>query len=97
MSVIRSVSPMTMRRTAAAPQTFEVAFDIGDALWLGGYCHLLSAGLEFLLAYDWRATFAHAGGLFYPRIAGPGDRSEYGHGRRSRWGRSRLRRLICRR
>ena len=72
MSVIRSVSPMTTRRGAAGPQSFEVAFDLGDALWLGGYCHLLSAGLEFLLAYDWRATFTHAGSLFYPRIEGRG-------------------------
>lgn len=72
MSVIRSVSPLTMRRGPAAPQPFEVAFDLGDALWLGGYCHLLSAGLEFLLGYDWRATFAVAGGLFYQRIEGLG-------------------------
>jgi hypothetical protein len=71
MSVVRSVSTMT-RRGAAAPQAFEVAFDLGDALWLGGYCHLLSAGLEFLLAHDWRATFAIAGGLFYMGVEGPG-------------------------
>jgi hypothetical protein len=73
MSVVRSVSPMTVRRGTA--QAFEVAFDLADAIWLRGYCHLLSAGLEFALAYDWRDTFANAGGLFYPRIAAPGSAS----------------------
>jgi hypothetical protein len=67
MSVVRSVTPMP--RGAAKPPAFEVAFDRGDAIWLRGYCHLLSAGLEFVLAYDWHETFANAGGLFYPRIA----------------------------
>lgn len=71
MSVVRSVSPMTMPRQVKRPAAFEVAFDQGDAIWLRGYCHLLSAGLEFVLAYDWRDTFANAGGLFYPRIGAP--------------------------
>ena len=47
---------------------FEVAFDRADALWLQGYCHLLSAGLEFVLAYDWRETFDRTAGLFYPGL-----------------------------
>lgn len=70
MEVVRDIT-----RAGAAPvpnagpaPPFEVAFDMGDALWLRGYCHLLSAGLEFLLAYDWSGTFATAGDLFYPRI-----------------------------
>lgn len=56
----------------AAPEVFEVAFDRADAIWLRGYCHLLSAGLEFVLAHDWSPTFLAAGDLFYPRIAGNG-------------------------
>ena len=72
MTVVRSVSPMSVLRMPARPEMFEVAFDLGDAIWLRGYCHLLSAGLEFLLAYDWRETFVQAGGLFYPRIAAEG-------------------------
>jgi hypothetical protein len=68
MSVVRSVAPMSAPRGAS--QSFEVAFDLGDAIWLRGYCHLLSAALEFLLAYDWHETFTLAGGLFYPRIDG---------------------------
>jgi len=53
---------------ATASGTFEVKFDNGDAYWLRGYCHLLSASLEFVLAYDWRNTFERAGRLFYPRV-----------------------------
>jgi hypothetical protein len=68
MSVVRSVAPTAAPRGAS--QSFEVAFDLGDAIWLRGYCHLLSAALEFLLAYDWHETFTLAGGLFYPRIDG---------------------------
>ena len=55
----------------AAGPPFEVKFDYADALWLRGYCHLLSASLEFVLAYDWRVTFDHVGHLFYPRVAPP--------------------------
>jgi hypothetical protein len=57
--------------SAAPPGAFEVAFHYGDALWLRGYCRLLSATIEFVLAYDWRLTFERAGHLFYPRIAPP--------------------------
>jgi hypothetical protein len=54
-----------------ATEPFVVAFDNADALWLRGYVHLLSASLEFALAYDWRATFEAAGQLFYPRTVPP--------------------------
>ena len=49
---------------------FEVAFDRADALWLRGYVHILSATIDFFLAYDWHETFEAAGGLFYPKVAG---------------------------
>ena len=48
-------------------QPLEVAFDRADALWLRGYCNLLSGLLEFTLAYDWRVSFESAAALFYPR------------------------------
>ncbi len=51
-----------------APVPFEVAFDRADAIWLKGYCRLLSAALETVLAYDWSASFARAGSLFYPHL-----------------------------
>jgi hypothetical protein len=56
--------------------SFEVAFDRADMLWLRGYCRLLSAGLEFTLAHDWRDTFARAGGLFYPKLRQGGTADE---------------------
>ena len=52
-----------------ASEPFEVAFDNADALWLQGYCNLLSALLETLLAYDWHVAFEHAAGSFYPRAS----------------------------
>ena len=51
-------------------EKFEVAFDRADAIWLRGYLHLLSATIEFFLAYDWHETFEAAGPLFYPKVAG---------------------------
>ena len=64
---------LRMTRPDGAPKAepFEVAFDNADALWLRGYAQLLSASIEFVLAYDWRSTFEMAGPLFYPRIAPP--------------------------
>ncbi len=50
----------------SAEPLFPVSFDRADALWLQGYCNLLSAGLEFILAHDWRDTFERSAGLFYP-------------------------------
>ena len=57
---------------------FEVAFDRADMLWLRGYCRLLSASLEFILAYDWRDTFARAAGLFYPKLRQEGTVDDTG-------------------
>ena len=75
MTVVRSMNLRLARRTTPESPVvpFEVAFDYADALWLQGYCHLLSAGLEFVLAHDWRETFARTAGLFYPRLKLPGE------------------------
>ncbi len=62
-------SPWGARGAPIESGPFEVKFDNGDAFWLRGYCHLLSASLEFALAYDWRDTFEKAGSLFYPKVA----------------------------
>ncbi len=71
MNVVRSINgagPMPPQPDAR----FEAAFDYADTIWLRGYCHLLAAGLEFVLAYDWSPTFAAGGELFYPRIGSAG-------------------------
>jgi hypothetical protein len=52
----------------ATEPPFDVGFDRADALWLQGYCNLLSAGLEFILAHDWRDTFERGADLFYPHL-----------------------------
>jgi hypothetical protein len=71
LSAILASLRMTEPDGASMPEAFEVAFDNADALWLRGYAHLLSASIEFVLAYDWRLTFERAGQLFYPRITPP--------------------------
>ena len=62
---------MTRPEPAGKREPFEVAFDNADALWLRGYTHLLSASIEFVLAYDWHTAFERAGRLFYPRTTPP--------------------------
>jgi hypothetical protein len=49
----------------AAARGFLIAFDRGDVDWLRGYCHLLSAVAEAVLAYDFEAPFLNAGHLFF--------------------------------
>ncbi|MCU0880980.1 MAG: hypothetical protein MUF06_24695 [Pirellulaceae bacterium] len=43
--------------TPEAVQDFVIAFDYGDVCWLRGYCHLLSAIGEMVLAYDEERLF----------------------------------------
>jgi len=71
LSSILASLRMTRPDGSVKAEPFEVAFDNADALWLRGYASLLSASIEFILAYDWRSTFEMAGPLFYPRIAPP--------------------------
>jgi hypothetical protein len=61
-------APQPVAPDAAPKPVFEVAFDRADAIWLKGYCRLLSAALETILAYDWSVTFDRAAGLFYPHL-----------------------------
>lgn len=42
-----------------------IHFDVGDARWLEGYCHLLSAMIDAWLAYDSRDLFNHTAHLFF--------------------------------
>lgn len=71
MNVLRSFSGPVERQPST--QTFEVSFDQSDAIWLRGYTHLLSAGVEFVLAYDWHETFATTASFFYPRLQTEGE------------------------
>lgn len=52
---------------------FLVRLDAGDVHWLRGYCHLLSALLDFYLAHDDSRLFNHTAHLFFanPEIPFP--------------------------
>jgi hypothetical protein len=49
----------------------EVKFDAGDAVWLGGYAHVLMALDEFLLAHDFHVTFDATFHHFFARAVTP--------------------------
>ncbi|MEQ9406256.1 MAG: hypothetical protein RIK87_00965 [Fuerstiella sp.] len=58
-------------RKAAQPKDFPIVFDTADVAWLQGYCHLLSAMGEVVLAHDWQDQFERVAHLFYPRVDSP--------------------------
>ncbi len=41
-----------IQATEEAAQNFAIAFDMGDVVWLKGYCNLLSAIIQVVLAHD---------------------------------------------
>jgi hypothetical protein len=55
----------------APPTQFPIVFDAADVPWLQGYCHVLSAVAETVLAYDWQDQFERTAHLFYPRVDSP--------------------------
>lgn len=57
--------------TAQQAQNFLITFDIGDAVWLRGYCNLLSATIETLLAYDWQELLKTTGHLAFAKVETP--------------------------
>jgi hypothetical protein len=57
--------------SAEAAKTFVIAFDRGDVDWLRGYCHVLSALTEALLAHDFEELFNRSGFLFLDGVKAP--------------------------
>ena len=51
--------------TQAPVESWEVAFDRADALWIAGYSHILSALFEFVMAHDWQQTFDATSASFF--------------------------------
>ena len=51
----------------------KVSFDDADAVWLRGYCHVLLAMSDVVLAYDWQDQFERTAHLFYPNVDSPYD------------------------
>lgn len=44
-----------------------VRFDRGDAEWLRGYCHVMMAIGDWMLAHDGRELFDHTGHIYFPK------------------------------
>lgn len=48
-----------------APASFPIALDAGDVYWLQGYCNLLLATTDFVLAHDTDMLFNHTAHMFF--------------------------------
>ena len=57
--------------SAEAAKSFVIAFDRGDVDWLRGYCHVLSALAEVLLAHDFEDLFNRTGFLLFEGVKPP--------------------------
>ncbi len=56
---------------APAAQQFVIDFDIGDAYWLRGYCKLLMATQQMILAYELDGIFERTAHLLFPHVDTP--------------------------
>ncbi len=65
------VRPRRTRPTTDAPTDTTVAFDLADAYWLRGYCNLMLATSEFLLAHDWHKGFEAAFHNLFADVVSP--------------------------
>ena len=66
---------------------FVIAFDRGDAVWLRGYCHLLAAWGEVLLAVDTKEWLQRCGHLIFRDVETPHDfLRDYGADEENIWG-----------
>jgi hypothetical protein len=52
-------------------ESFSIGFDRGDACWLRGYCHLLMAWCDALLAIDGREMFHCSAHLLFEQVETP--------------------------
>lgn len=58
-------------RAASLANEHTLMLDRADAAWLQGYCHLLSALADVILAYDLNEWFDHCGHLFFANAETP--------------------------
>ena len=61
------------RFSAADAKGFLVKLDLGDVRWMQGYCHLLSAVGEAMLAHDTEKLFQHTAPVFFADAETPFD------------------------
>ena len=69
VSLVEVVSKITNRQRI--PHDLLVRFDRADVAWLRGYCHLLGALGEVLLAHDGRELFEHTAQVFFAKVDTP--------------------------
>ncbi|QCI65484.1 hypothetical protein [Phreatobacter stygius] len=69
--IIARVGMIGQSRAEPDSPPWEVGFDRADMIWLRGYSRLLSAFLEFALAYDWHETYDGAAHLLFQGAADP--------------------------
>jgi hypothetical protein len=67
MPLFRGNRNANVNRPARDPEML-VVFDRGDVAWLRGYCHLLQAIGEFILAHDARNLFDVGAPQIFPRV-----------------------------
>lgn len=60
-----------VQATEKAAQNFAIAFDAGDVVWLRGYCNLLSAITQVVLAYDESKLFNATAHLVFAKPQTP--------------------------
>lgn len=63
--------PAERTLSAQAAAGFQITFDRGDVAWLRGYCHLLMAMCEVVLAHDFKDCFDRTGHLFFAKTDTP--------------------------
>ena len=54
-----------------AAQAFVINFDQGDVYWLRGYCHLIAAVTDVMLAYDEHDLFDRTAQVFFAKVDSP--------------------------
>lgn len=70
------ISPRRFLDGADEPQTSDaekmvVVFDKADVTWFRGYCHIVLALSETLVACDWKEWFDRSAHLIFPKVDGP--------------------------
>jgi hypothetical protein len=58
-------------RGAGLPRDVLLALDRADATWLRGYCHLLMATCEIILAHDFKDLFERTAHVAFPNVDSP--------------------------
>lgn len=69
--ILQGINGRPANNTDAEVADLAIAFDDADVVWLRGYCHVMSAMGEMILAYDWKDQFERTAHLFYPDVESP--------------------------